>query len=331
MPTLPLYTPPDVADASYLVLAPGGYEWWHFDAESDCGDFVMVARLGAGFGSDPQYLTRYARYRRRPTRNPPPVPADHPCALSALFERNRLLDGSEDHPGAREYAASGHRLEVRVGPSNCTEAADGSIELRLANARAGLAIDLTYRPLSTRSPHELKPVRHTVAGSEHFWIVAQPLCEVTGHVRLAGATRQLDFHGRGYHDHRFGTAPFGLHVRRSMCGRARFDDRVVAFRIDDCDGSEVPAALAVEADGAGVRELAVAQVARTWPGRAPSEMESPREVRIGLEGREELRLHDARGIDYSVERQHVVFRAVMGTAVGRAVCEMEYHDRPRGY
>ena len=39
MPTLPLFAPPNAhqaagasPDASHRVTAPGGYEWWHFDA-----------------------------------------------------------------------------------------------------------------------------------------------------------------------------------------------------------------------------------------------------------------------------------------------------------
>jgi hypothetical protein len=106
MPTLPLYTPADVPDASHRVLAPGGYETWHFDAESATGDVRLVAVLGAGSPLDAAYLRRYLQYRRRPTRRPPPVPPDFPFAHFAVYEGERPVAQFPLGAAPVEFAAS---------------------------------------------------------------------------------------------------------------------------------------------------------------------------------------------------------------------------------
>src|SRR5438046_9734967 len=66
MPTLPLLSPTSVPDAWHNVTAPGGYDWWYFDAEDVANDRQIVAILLDGFGVHPGYLRAYARYRRWP-------------------------------------------------------------------------------------------------------------------------------------------------------------------------------------------------------------------------------------------------------------------------
>src|SRR5687767_6539330 len=67
MPTISLYTPPAHPDAWHQIRAPGGYEWWHFDAEDARHDRRLVAALFDGDAMDPRYVREYARYRRNPT------------------------------------------------------------------------------------------------------------------------------------------------------------------------------------------------------------------------------------------------------------------------
>ena len=331
MPTLPLYTPNPVADASHRVIAPGGYEWWHFDAESDGGDLYFTARLGGGFGSDPTYLTRYRKYLARPTRYPPPVPDNYPSALVAVFDRKQLLEGFEVRPPPQEYAASDDRPEVRAGANHFITAANGSIELDLEGREAAMSVKLEFRPLLRHAPYQTKRLKQPNASSEHYWFLAQPLCKVTGSIRLPRA-RHITFSGRGYHDHCFGTAPMGTCAWRCLSGRVLLHDRVIAFQVVDPERSgRAPLAHAVEADEAGVRELSVTHVGRTWPGRAPSEVEWPQELRLSFDGREELRLYDGSGVDFALERQHVVYRGTVGPVTGGAVCAVEYHGGPSTY
>ena len=67
MKVLSLFTPPADPDAWHHVAAPGGYEWWHFDAEDVSGQIQITAIFFDGFVFHPGYLRRYASFLRRPT------------------------------------------------------------------------------------------------------------------------------------------------------------------------------------------------------------------------------------------------------------------------
>src|SRR5690349_6074304 len=87
MPTLPLYNPAAVPDAWHEVIAPGGYEWWHFEAEDSAGELEVVADFYDGEPDSALYRRAYARFRRQPTRVTPPVPRDYPCVRFRVWEK----------------------------------------------------------------------------------------------------------------------------------------------------------------------------------------------------------------------------------------------------
>jgi hypothetical protein len=58
MPTIPLISESAAPGASHQVIAPGGYEAWHFDASSDDGRLHLVAELHAAWADDARYLKR---------------------------------------------------------------------------------------------------------------------------------------------------------------------------------------------------------------------------------------------------------------------------------
>src|SRR5215204_5571773 len=91
MPTLPLFTPASVPDAWHQVHAPGGYEWWYFDAEDTVNDRQIVGILLDGFIFHSGYLRQYAKYRRWPTRVAPPLPRHYRCAYFVVYERGKIL------------------------------------------------------------------------------------------------------------------------------------------------------------------------------------------------------------------------------------------------
>ena len=71
MPTIPMFIPPTVPDAWHQVSAPGGYEWWYFDAEQTDGDLRIVIILFQGFVFHPGYLRQYAKFLPPADRSPP--------------------------------------------------------------------------------------------------------------------------------------------------------------------------------------------------------------------------------------------------------------------
>ncbi|MGB7161067.1 MAG: hypothetical protein WBD40_23600, partial [Tepidisphaeraceae bacterium] len=156
MPTLPLLanlTPATAdthADAPRRVLAPGGYEWWHFEAFDPRADVRIVVILFDGNPFHPGYLRRYQWYRRLPTRVHPPVPRDFPCVFVRVYEKDVLVAGTtwQHDPGACNPTTRG----VRIGADGFTRLDDGTLRLTV-----GRSLDLTFRPRGARPAAEARP------------------------------------------------------------------------------------------------------------------------------------------------------------------------------
>ena len=82
------------ADGWHAVAAPGGYEWWYFDAEDPATDTQLVAIFMEGFVFHPGYIRAYELYRRRPTRVAPPLPATTSAATSSSTAAGGSSTGS---------------------------------------------------------------------------------------------------------------------------------------------------------------------------------------------------------------------------------------------
>ena len=271
MPTIPLYTPNPVADASHRVTAPGGYEWWYFDAEDLATDTQLIAIFYEGFVFHPGYRRAYARYRRRPTRVPPPMPSDYVCTHFAVYRGGRLAHHFLTQYPATDFHAARDRLDIRVGPNHCRAGADGTLHVTLRGTprvRTGggpktlrqqvLSADLAFVPTFPHPPTERRLFAREMSGADHHWVVANPLCDVTGTVRLDGGAEplSLNFRGRGYHDHNYGTAPIGPGLRRWLRGRVLTGGRAAAFHVALPSDARLPSELhLVEADEHGVREV----------------------------------------------------------------------------
>jgi carotenoid 1,2-hydratase len=218
-----------VADACHRVTAPGGYEWWYFDAQDrDTGTFV-VAQFHAGFIFHPQYLRRFHQYQSAPTRHTPPLPAEYPCVHLAVYENGRPCARFIHQYDPNQFAASSSECRLTIGPNQLFPSGNA---LRLhAEGSDGLWADLTFEPRLAHPPSEkmfksgnLKHPAH------HCWVISNPLCEVGGEIRLPrGSTIRIS--GLGYHDHLYGTAPLGAGLRRWMWGRVLLENQAVSFQI----------------------------------------------------------------------------------------------------
>jgi hypothetical protein len=342
MPTLPLYTPAEVPDASHRVVAPGGYETWHFDAESASGGLLLVATLGQGSPCDASYLREYRRYRRRPTRRPPPLPADHAFADVAVYENDRFLASFTSRLAPGEFDAGAQEPAVTAGANAFRREDDGSISLRLrgvpsatGNGQLGgdacLSAQLAFRPLRVPSDaFETSAAAAHASSDLHRWVIAEPLCAVEGAVVVtAGAggasrsgVREIDFRGRGYHDHTYGTGPPGAAARRWARGRVLFGNHGYAFDVARPLTPRLPdAARLVRFDRDGISVVADEPLTVRWAERGMSPA-YPAELTCGSR----LRLVDPRVVDASPSRARVVYHASAhgGGETGRAFCEIGY-------
>ena len=120
--------------------APGGYEWWYFDAEDREHDRQLVAILFQGFVFHPGYLRRYFKYRSA---------AHATRAAGSLTVSRRVLRALRggaalaihDAICARPVPAATDRAEVAVGPNLLHPDDDGSLALILR----GTPWELTWK------------------------------------------------------------------------------------------------------------------------------------------------------------------------------------------
>jgi hypothetical protein len=328
MATLPLYTANAVPDASHRVVGPGGYEWWHFDAESSSGDLHVVARLGAGFLFHPEYRQRYERYLRRPTSNPPPVAGDSPCIQFAVWRDGQRLARYAAHFPPDRFFASDREPQVRVGLSEFVREPDGLLRVRLRavagenSAGSSASIDLDFRPLLHHAPCEVSLARSPTGVPRHRWLLANPLCEVTAKIRCGGAAGEIEFQSTGYHDHAFGTEPLGLRSLRRVRGRILLEQRAIAFQLaDSLNAQQPPEVWLVEVDVSGRRILQATQARCSWPAGVPSGNAEPDEIRLGTVD-EQIILSDPRPLSSALASRWVSYSASVGKWIGRALCEV---------
>ncbi|HEX8911160.1 MAG TPA: hypothetical protein VF796_02290 [Humisphaera sp.] len=341
---LPMFSPAAHPDAWHRVTAPGGYEWWYFDAEDATGRLQLVAIFLEGFVFHPGYLRRYARFLRKPTKTPPPVAGDHPCAYFVVYEDGKILSQFMCEYRREQFAAATDKPEVTIGP-NTLRRDDATCGLKLSMsgtpwkltwqgpkllAGQNLSAELTFNPIAPPGPMERVFLSRRLSGAEHHWVIADPLCDVAGTIRLAdgGAGRTIELRGRGYHDHNYGTAPIGPGLKRWVWGRAIAGDRMYTFHFARPRDAALPdEAHLIRADAAGRGEVAVASTAVDWSRRTALGLAYP----AAIDFPPHLRLSNPRVVDSAPFYMRLVYDAELdgGTHRGSAFCEVAYPHRLR--
>jgi carotenoid 1,2-hydratase len=334
MPTIPMYIAPTVPDAWHQVAAPGGYEWWYFDAEQQDSGLRIVIILFQGFVFHPGYLRQYAKFRRRPTKVAPPVPADFPCAYFVVYRGDKILAQFMTQHPKDSFAAAVDRADVTVGPNSLKSAGDGTMSLSVTGVpwvltgRGPQTLDgqtlsgkFEFRPRLVHPPMERTFFDRTWAGADHRWIVANPLCEVMGEIRFGG--EKLSFAGRGYHDHNFGTGPIGPGLDRWIWGRVLLKDHVLMFH--HADPNDWPGELhLVEADSYGMRELSGESFIADWDRRTSTLLRYPNAIDVGP-----MSLRHPKVVDASPFYLRIAYEAAVRGETGTAFCEVAYPHRLR--
>jgi carotenoid 1,2-hydratase len=338
MPTLPLLTPTSVPDAWHNVTAPGGYEWWYFDAEDPANDRQIVAILLDGFVFHPAYLRAYSWYRRFPTHVAPPLPRWYRCAYFVIYERGQIVSQFMRQFQAADLVARSDRPDVMLGTNHFHRADDGTLSLRLRatpwkltwlgpqqQAAQTLAGEFQFRPRLSHPPTERTFLSRQITGADHHWVIADPLCDVTGIVDWfdaeSGQRRTIDFNGRGYHDHNYGTGPLGPGLKHWMWGRVLSEDRVQTFNFaQPADARLLDEVHLIESDSTGTLEVPISHADSDWSRKTRLKLAYPDHLRLD----DRLELRNPRVIDSSPFYLRVMYDS--GTQ-GKAFCEIAYPHR----
>jgi carotenoid 1,2-hydratase len=190
-----------------------------------------------------------------------------------------------------------------------------------------LAAQFTFRPQLVHAPGEREFFSRQLAGAEHRWIIANPLCDVEGEIRAGNSV--IPFHGRGYHDHNFGTGPIGPGIKHWFWGRVLLDDRCVTFHFArPRDWRMEPEVHLVEIDSTGAHEIDVdvQRIEMDWLSRTAWWLRYPRVEQFA----DVLRLENPRVIDSSPFYLRIMYDATLrGERAGSAFCEVAYPHRLR--
>lgn len=343
MDAIELFQPNSVADAWHSVSAPGGYEWWYFDAEDREHDRQIVVIFLEGFVFHPGYLRRFGRFLRNPTKHLPPLPREFPCAYFVVYERGKIAHQLMLQYSPGDFKASRDGLDVAIGP-NHAGIIDGKISLKLRGtpwALTGqgpkpltgktLTGEFTFTPKFSHAPMERVFLSREMTGAAHHWVLANPLCDVEGSFRLfdsdaPGEALGVRFSGAGYHDHNYGTGPLGPGLKRWIWGRALFDDRVYTFHFARPRDKRLPDEVhLVEADSSGIREVEIRQVDADWGKISPMLLRYPKLVQFNRT----MTLRNPRLIDSAPFYMRLIYDADCRGRLGKAFCEVAYPHRLR--
>ncbi len=206
----------DATHGKWLRETPGAYEWWYFDARSDCGVWSLACIWFLGNPFSPYY--------RLAAQGETADPLAHNALFFALHREGKLY-AYHFTRFPREDVEAVARIPgmLRLGPSVLTLTADGSSRLDISDENAngrGLNANLRFD-----APRLLTQDTPTANSEEtHFWLPAAPFCRVSGQIALRGAqnreAEEITFQGQGYHDHNWGRLPFDAHIQDWYWARA---------------------------------------------------------------------------------------------------------------
>lgn len=338
LPSLPMLQEPRHPDAWRQVIAPGGYEWWYFDAQSTDGRTRVVATFSEGFAFHSAYLRQYDRFLRRPSKIRPPLPSEFPCACFAVYRDGRLAGQFLTQFPPAAFSAATDRPEVLIGP-NRMEMDDEGYQLHLSGTPwhltlrgpklgRGKPLQATLRFRPTWPPPAAVPERRflsrTMTGADHHWVLAAPHCQVAGTIHL-GTGETIDFEGRGYHDHKYGTGPIGPGLRRWICGRALGSDDAVSFHIATPAAADLPIETNLLRSTPDGSEEIPARPQVDWFRRSSWRLAYPAEVVLG----KALRLSDPRVAESAPFHLRVLYEAEVFGRRERVLCEVAHPHRLR--
>lgn len=210
----------------------GGYEWWYFDAISDCKTWSVVLIFYEGNPFSPHYHRELQNNHSEEV--PGPHPQDFPAVTLSIYEKGRPIYYSfqELKPEAFTMDTSMQKHEVRLtfgthsvflSRDRVQYRAEIQLDDKLPNGDT-LQGQLIYNAALQ------EPVRSLIDGSQeklgtHSWILCMESAKVQADLTLNGKKReQLTFEGQGYHDHNVGMEPMHESFTDWHWGRAHFED-----------------------------------------------------------------------------------------------------------
>jgi carotenoid 1,2-hydratase len=187
--------------------------------------------------------------------------------------------------------------------------------------------DLRFLPILRHPPREQTFLSRRLSGTEHRWVIANPLCQVQGLIHLPQRA-PINFRGIGYHDHNYGLGPIGPGLKRWMWGRVLLEDRAAIFHLAVPRRREMPVEVhLVEANASAIAHANDASVCVDWSRHTQLGLQYPERLRVA--GQLELSRPQVIVIDPQPFYLRLLYNAKYRGQIGSALCEVAYPSRLR--
>lgn len=206
----------EAAHGEWLRGTPGAYEWWYFDAVSDCGEWSLCCIWFLGNPFSPYY--------RQSALSVPADPYAHNALFFALYRHGNLhAYHFTRFPPSQISAAETVPLCLEFGPNTVVMPNSGEWRLTLADIN-GNGRSLIASLMFAGPPLSSEPDANSPQDGDHSWLPIAPFCRVSGQITLVEehnpGAETISFAGTGYHDHNWGRLPFDAAIRDWSWARA---------------------------------------------------------------------------------------------------------------
>lgn len=241
---------------------PGSYECWNFDVLDSMGNGASVSFFD-GLYFHPRFLREEARFYRSGAHpkiknvREQALASFYPAVAISLFQGGRRIAHAVNVYPPGSFRGEQGSPEIAIGPNRITLRQDGTFGVQMrayptdrsmmgpkARLDQMMFAELTFRPKLPGVQHS-QPLRPNLEdGARHTWVVAAPLCEVSGRIQqvnLRDDTLALDLpvEAMGFHDHIFGGSGICRKIKRIIRGHAVGDQWAIAWNHsvgEKCDG-----------------------------------------------------------------------------------------------
>lgn len=224
----------EAAHGAWLRGTPGAYEWWYFDAVSECGDWALSCIWFLGNPFSPYY--------RQAALGRPSSPFEYNALFFALYRNGRLhAYHFTRFPVSQVSATEAMPLRLEFGPNTLQMPTPDAWHLELADENANGRL-LLASLVFAGPPLALGLTEESPLGGDHSWLPSAPFCRVSGTITLREAhnpgSEQIRFSGTGYHDHNWGRLPFDAALRDWSWARAALGNRrsVILYHVQPLHG-----------------------------------------------------------------------------------------------
>ncbi len=217
-------------DVRHRPHSSGGYEWWYFDGRSldERFSFVIIFYEGNSFST---------RYNGALLDGKSAMPAEYPAISISVYENGNPIYYSFTEFDSSDCSFSEEAPLVEIGPHRMEEIGDDQkliYKLDLDETLASgdqLEGTITFESLRSQSAI-LESDQQTSAG--HTWNLVQPRADVQAVFTIQGirdSSNEIQFQGRGYHDHNTGREPMHKEFTDWYWGRFHFDSATLVYYV----------------------------------------------------------------------------------------------------